>query len=102
MSPSVFPFVVSSALFVAFPPVGGMRAPGDNHSFRGLGRTDSASSDVARLGAGEVGGVSLRKLSVLRALSTPMGVEILSFWVLPPFFPSLILLGGVLVATCPY
>ena len=31
-----------------------------------------------------------------------MGVEILSFWVLPPFFPNLILLGGVLVATCPY
>ena len=91
---------VSSALFVACPPVGGLRAPGDDQHFRCLGRTVSAGGDVARLGSGDSGGVSHWKISATLASSPPVGVEILSVWVLPTVLSCLLRLGGVQVAAC--
>ena len=78
---SVSSLFLTSALLLAVPPAGGLRAPGDDQHVRGFGRTVSVGGDLARLGGGVPGGVSHSNNSVTRALSPSVGVEILSAWV---------------------
>ena len=97
--------------FLHFPLVGvaagisvrrGLRAPGDDQHFRGLGRAVSVGGDLARRGGGVPGGDSHWKISVTRGLSPSFGVEILSAWVSLPVSSCLFLLGGVYSVGCVF